>query len=81
VGDVRFSRTRERLPAHNSGDDLPDGAMWHRDPDLDDDMRGRLAYRTDLYTTGHMTEPTTGYLDMLDRTVTGLSVTETACGA
>lgn len=82
AGDVRFSQIRERQLEHNSGDDLPDGAMWHLDLDLNSDMHGSLAYNTNLYTATHMTELTTGYLDMLDRTVTGVDTTTvTARGA
>jgi len=74
AGDVRFEQIRERQLAHNSGGDLPDGAMWHLDLDLSSDMQGSLVYNTNLYTAEHMTELTAGYLDVLDRTVTGVDI-------
>lgn len=72
IGDASYTVIQRRELAQGAGGDIPDGAMWHLDMDLDAtgaDMTGRLGYNTNLFDEAAMTELIGQFLQILKETV------------
>lgn len=72
IGDASYEVIQRRELAQGAGGDIPDGAMWHLDMDLDSaggDMTGRLGYNTNLFDDTAMTELIGQFLQILKETV------------
>lgn len=72
IGDASYEVIQRRELAQGAGGDIPDGAMWHLDMDLDSadgEMTGRLGYNTNLFDDTAMTELIGQFLQILKETV------------